>query len=249
MIQRWSIPVILPKLDYDKAARRNKKYAKSLKWESRLGTLKPEWDKAWKAANYGDFADLVALFQYEEGLDSIDGELGPSTWNRLRPIGEVVAERSVNWEKSEWVCSVASQERVTEGYQQATGGPLVSAADKETFRIIHHSISSEMKSVDEQYRATGAAGALVYLGVGTFVNQKEIWEDKALKPGAAMQVWKKKSDVERVKQGKEPLSTGTSFVFLKYVGDDAMRVKHFGDIEKIKKSRYQFWVGANFKER
>ena len=242
----WTRPV---KIDYDKATRRNKKYATSLKWESRLAELKPEWDKAWKAANYGDFADLVADFQWAQGLDSIDGELGPTTWNRVRPIGEVIAERNVNWPKSEWVCSIASQERVTEGYQQATGTPLVDKARSEEFRIIHHSISSRMKEVDEQYRATGAAGALVFLGVGTFVDQEEIWEDKALKPGAAMQVWRKKSDVERVKQGKEPLSTGTSFVFLEYVGDDAMLVKHFGAKEKIKKRTYQYWVGANLNER
>jgi len=251
LIQRWGglgwLPS--PKLDYDRATKRNKKYAKSLNWESRLAMLKPEWDKAWKAANYGDFADLVAAFQREQQLDSIDGELGPTTWNRLRPVGEVVAERSVNWPKSESVCSIATQERVTEGYQQATGGPLVDDAKKETFRIIHHSISSEMNKIDEQYRATGAAGALVFLGVGTFVNQEEIWDDKALQPGAAMQVWWKKSDVERVKQGKEPLSMGTSFVFVKYVGDDAMLVKHFGDYETVKKRTYEYWVGANFKPR
>jgi hypothetical protein len=237
------------KIDYDKATQRNKKYAKSLKWESRLAELKPEWDKAWKASNYGDFADLVADFQWAQGLDSIDGALGPGTWNRVRPIGEVIAERNVNWDKSEWVCSVATQERVTEGYQQATGTALVDKANQKQFRIIHHSISSEMHKVDEQYRATGAAGALVYLGVGTFVDQEEIWDDKALRAGAAMQVWRKKSDVDRVKQGKEPLSSGTSFVFLEYVGDDAMRVKHFGAKEVIKKRTYQYWVGANLKER
>jgi hypothetical protein len=242
----WRVPV---KIDYDKATKRNKKYAKSLKWESRLAGLKPEWDKAWKAANYGDFADQVAAFQQAEGFDTIDGELGPATWNRVRPIGEVIAERNVNWEKSEWVCSIATQERVTEGYQQATGTALVDEANKAQFRIIHHSISSEMHKVDEQYRATGAAGALVYLGVGTFVDQDAIWDDKALKPGAAMQVWRKNSDVDRVKRGKEPLSSGTSFVFLEYVGDDAMRVKHFGAKEVVKKRTYQYWVGANLNER
>lgn len=251
LIQRWpgmgwSVPV---KIDYDRATKRNKKYAKSLKWESRLAELKPEWDKAWKASNFDVFADLVAAFQREQGLDSIDGELGPTTWNRLRPIGEVIAERSVNWPKSEWVCSIATQERVTEGYAQATGQPLVGAANEEKFRIIHHSISSRMKDVDEQYRATGAAGALVFLGVGTFVDQDEIWDDKALQPGAAMQVWRKKSDVERVKNGKEPRSTGTSFVFINYVGEDAMRVKHFGEFETIKKRTYEYWVGANLNAR
>ena len=242
-------PAVLPKIDYARATERNKKYAKKLKWEGKLAGLKPEWDKAWKDSNFGTFAELVAAFQVEQKLEPADGQLGPTTWNRLRPIGDVIADRSVNWAKSESVCSIATQERLTEGYRQATGQALVDEANSDKFRVILHSISSRMKDVDEQYRATGAAGALVFLGIGTFVTQDEIWDGKALLPGAAMQVWRKKSDVERVKQGKEPKSTGTSFVFIKYVGENSMQVKHFGDFDTIKKSSYQFWVGANLNDR
>jgi hypothetical protein len=242
-------PAVVPKIDYQRATERNKKYAKKLKWEGKLAGLKPDWDKAWKDSNYGTFAELVAAFQLEHGLEPQDGELGPATWNRLRPIGDVIADRSVNWAKSESVCSIATQERLTEGYRQATGQPLVDEASSDEFRVILHSITSRMKDVDEQYRATGAAGALVFLGKGTFVTHDEIWDEKKLLPGAAMQVWRKKSDVERVKQGKKPRSTGTSFVFIKYVGENSMQVKHFGDYETIRKSTYQFWVGANLNDR
>ena len=60
-----------------------------------------------------------------------------------------------------------------------------------------------------------------------------------------MQVWVKQSDFERVKQGKEPKSIGTSFVFVEYVGEDAMKVKHYSGSETIKQSRFAYWVGAN----
>ena len=234
-----------PKIDYDRAMRRNQKYAKSLKWDGRLAQLMPAWDKEWKAANYGNFADLVAEFQDQQGDLGADGELGPGTWNRLRPLGEVVAERSVSWAESEYVCSTATHERLIEGYSQGTGKQLVGKGQSDHFRVILHSITERMKDVDEQYRATGAAGALVFLGKGTFVTQEQIWKDKALLPGAAMQVWVKQSDFERVKQGKEPKSIGTSFVFVEYVGEDAMKVKHYSGFETIKKSRFAYWVGAN----
>jgi hypothetical protein len=233
------------KIDYASAERQNRKYAKSLKWADRLAQLRPTWDEAWKKSDFRKFAELVADFQLgEKGLEP-DGELGPGTWSRLRPIGEVIAERSVSWEASESVCSTATHERLLEGYSQATGKQLIGKAQEKAFRIILHSISSEMSKVDEQYRATGAAGALVYLGKGTFVTQDEIWKDKALLPGAAMQVWKKQSDVELIKQGKEPKNMGTSFVFVEYVGDDAMKVKHYDQLQTHKKSWYEFWVGAN----
>lgn len=234
-----------PKIDYNRAMQRNQKYAKSLKWEGRLATLKPEWDKAWKASNYRTFAELVAEFQLQQGDIEPDGELGPTTWSRLRPLGEVVAERSVSWAESEYVCSTATHERLIEGYWQGTGKQLVGKDQSDHFRVILHSITSRMKDVDEQYRATGAAGALVFLGKGTFVTQEQIWKDKALLPGAAMQVWVRQSDAERVKQGKEPKSIGTSFVFVEYVGEDAMKVKHYGGYETITKSRFEYWVGAN----
>jgi hypothetical protein len=233
------------KIDYKRAERRNQSYAKSLKWAARLAQLQPTWDEAWKKSDSRKFAELVADFQLgQSGLEP-DGELGPATWSRLRPIGEVISERAVSWEDSESVCSTATHERLLEGYSQATGKQLVGKAQAAAFRIILHSISSEMAKVDEQYRATGAAGALVYLGKGTFVTQDEIWKDKALLPGAAMQVWKKKSDVERIKQSKEPKHMGTSFVFVEYVGDDAMKVKHYDQLQTHKKTWYEFWVGAN----
>jgi hypothetical protein len=147
------------------------------------------------------------------------------------------------------VCSIATQERLTKGYQQATGEKLVPEAEKDTFRIILHSIESQLHKVDEEYRGTGAAGAMVYLGHGELVSVADIWVNKKLKPGAAMQVWSKKSDLERIKKGRKPLSIGTSFVFMEYVGTDKMKVLHFDAPEVVSRGSYEVWFGANLNGR
>ncbi|MEZ4633780.1 MAG: hypothetical protein R2856_02170 [Caldilineaceae bacterium] len=107
---------------------------------------------------------------------------------------------------------------------------------------------NQLHQVSEQYHGSGAAGGLVLLGVGEFVNQDDIWTRKALKPGAAMQVWKRTSDFERIKRGRHP-DLGTSFVFLHYAGDDAMSVLHFERREPVTKSDFEVWIGANLSTR
>jgi hypothetical protein len=70
-----------------------------------------------------------------------------------------------------------------------------------------------------------------------------------LKPRAAIQVWRKASDLERLKKGQEPQSFGTAFVFVRYLGKDAMRVFHFDKEETWSKSSVEVWIGANLLPR
>jgi hypothetical protein len=240
------------KIDYAKAKKENQKYATSLGWGSKLADSKPERAKLWTSDSFDRFADVVSEFQATLGFkkSNVNGILGPSTWDRVQPIGDVIAKQSVSWEKSASVCSIATDERLRKGYQRATGKKIFSSAEKSAYRIILHSIESEYAGVvEDKYRGTGAAGALVYLGAGEFVTASEIWDQKRLKPGAAMQVWRKQSDLDRQKKGQPPENIGTSFVFVKYIGDDAMQVLHFNQVETMKRSHFEFWIGANLLSR
>lgn len=244
-------PPAQPKIDYAKAEKFNKRYAASLGWDVRLAEVRSDWAALWSSGNANAFADAVAAFQAELGFKGtdIDGVLGGGTWRRLRPIGEVIVETGVGWEDSKSVCTAATKERLTKGYKRATGEELVPKEERSTFNIILQSIASRMLDVDEEYRGTGAAGALVYLGQGEFVSQSDIWDVKALLPGAAMQVWKKQSDYDGLKKGTEVSSWGTSFVFLSYAGDDAMKILHFDRVETMKKGSFEVWIGANLTAR
>lgn len=236
-----------PKINHARAKRGNTQNAAKLGWDARLAEFKPSWAALWANDDFDAFADAVAAFQVELGLKgkAVDGVLGRFTWDRIRPIGEVIAKQQVSWPDSASVCTIAAEERLKKGFTRATGEKLVPKEESETFRIILQSIGSRMLEVDEQYRGTGAAGALVYLGKGEFVPQSDIWDKKALKPGAAMQVWKKKSALENLRQGKDEGSMGTAFVFVEYVGDDAMKVRHFDALETHAKSEFEVWIGAN----
>ena len=235
-------------LNYARANRENARLAKALGWGKRLAEVKPEWASLWEGSRQNEFADAVAAFQRVQGFTAkqADGVMGSATWARVRPLGEVVAGQAVSWKKSAEVCSVASQERLTKGFRRATGLSLHDTREeKDHFRVILHSIASKMRKVPEQYRGTGAAGAMVYLGHGEFVSETEIWEGRRLRKGAAMQVWGDAEDVARLKKGKEP-RYGTSFVFLEYVpGKDAMRVLHFDEVQTKQRSDYGVWIAAN----
>jgi hypothetical protein len=114
--------------------------------------------------------------------------------------------------------------------------------------------------VDEQYRATGAAGALVYSGQGTFVSEADIWAGK-LQTGAAMQVWAYKDSYDLLRKGEftekdgktRPIKKGdanflgTSYVFLRYddTTNEKLLVRHHSGVEWVSKSDWAVWVAAN----
>ena len=266
----------VPKINYKTAKARNKYFSKpdSLGWESKLetvaGGLYKGWFELWRDAKHDEFADAVAQFQASQGMKKkeIDGVLGLGTWAKIGGYGEAIAgQESVKGEKAQYTCTLAAEERIKRGHQLAKGTTftLPKDKDKSTFNTILQTIEGKMGEIDEIYRGTGAAGAMVYAGLGTFVPEANIWTG-GLRPGAAMQVWgnrdafnllrkgvveyKKKKGVTRTR----PISPsdanfyGTSFVFVRY--DDPkkptkMQVRHFGTQEWKSKSDYAVWVAAN----
>jgi hypothetical protein len=235
-----------PTINYARAQRHNERYAKRLKWGAQLEAFKPAWASLWDTKNYNQFADAVAAFQASQGLGA-NGILDARTWNRIRPIGEVIAEQPVSWEKSKEVCTIAAKERLVKGYQRATGQRLIPKSDEKTINYILQSFN--LRNVEEQYRGTGAAGVLVKLGQGDFVSEREIWDKQALQPGAALQVWHSSKEYERLRKGDDIHPSGTAAVFVSYAGKNQMKVRHFDRVETWPKTRYQVWVGANLRQR
>jgi hypothetical protein len=68
------------------------------------------------------------------------------------------------------------------------------------------------------YRGKGSAGAIAYAGMGKLVDSLGIWSGE-LRPGAPMQVWKRRKDYEKVVRGinqKDFDPFGHSFIFMGY---------------------------------
>jgi hypothetical protein len=262
------------KLDYAKAEAQNKRYAKatttgapgSLGWEGKLAGVADgaALDALWKAGKHNEFADAVAALQYDLGDrgKSLDGILGPGTWARLGGLGEAMAGiDDVVFKHSEDLCYKASEERIKRGYKRATGESfeLPEGADATSFETIIAVHAHRMLDVDEQYRGAGAAGALVYSGMGSFVSEGDIWAGR-LKPGAPIQVWKHKGSYELLRKGEitkggktrrlregDADFYGTSYVFVRYdtASNERVLVRHFGSLEWVSKGAWAVWVAAN----
>jgi hypothetical protein len=260
-----------PKLNYVEAERQNRLFAApatetaiwGLGWESRLAGVAADLDALWKAGSYNEFADAVAALQVKQGAKgkAVDGVLGPGTWSKLAGLGEAMASIPVV-KNTEGLCYMATQRRFEGGTPRATGKgfTLPKGAKKKVFDAIISTSIKDIKLVDPQYRATGAAGALVYAGQGTFVPEADIWAGK-LKPGAAMQVWGDKSAYELLVKGEFTTDKGktraitkddadfygTSYVFLRYEGanNDTVVVRHHSRVEVHAKSDWAVWIAAN----
>jgi len=260
------------KLDYKEAERENRRYAapatetaiRGLGWEGKLANVPggAELDRLWKAAAYDEFADAVAAIQAAQGQKgrAIDGILGPGTWSKLAGLGEAMASIPVV-QNTDDLCYMATQRRFEGATPRATGKvfKLPTGTSRKTFDAIISTSIKDIASVDAQYRATGAAGALVYAGQGAFVPEADIWAGK-LKPGAAIQVWKHKSAYDLLVQGgvtekgktraitKDDANfLGTSFVFLRYEGpsNDTVVVRHHSGVETHAKAGWAVWIAAN----
>jgi hypothetical protein len=265
------------KLNYARAKTQNVRYSKptqvnapnALGWATKLAAI-PEGaalQALWSRKDYNAFARAVAERQLAAGVapKAVDGILGPATWSRLAGLGEAMASVSeVHREQSEALCYEATEERLRRGYQLATGSrfEFESKEQKSTFDTILASFPGKMLDVEEQYRGSGAAGALVHLGLGSFVAGNAIWTG-ALKPGAALQVWKhrKAYDLLRIGEVQDGKTTrrltnadadfyGTSFVFVRYDSKrkDKILVRHFGSLEWHVVSDFDVWVAANATE-
>jgi hypothetical protein len=223
----------------------------------------------WKAGKYNEFADVVAQYQSDKGFkkNDVDGILGLGTWAKIGGYGEAVAGiQSVQWERSKDTCTIASEERINRGHQLATGKKFQLAKDKsqKTFNIILQSIEGRMGDIDEVYRGAGAAGAMVYAGLATYVPEADIWTG-GLRPGAPMQVWGDRDAYNLLRKGAveykvkgvtktRPIKPndanfyGTSFVFVRYDNPKTptkMLVRHFDTPEWKSKTSYAVWVAAN----
>ncbi|MEZ4939303.1 MAG: DUF4157 domain-containing protein [Saprospiraceae bacterium] len=260
MIQRFT--------NYKKAKRHNVSLAQpdQLGWGGKLeavqnGSFK-DWSKLWKEKKYDEFADKVAMYQVSIGLKGkeVDGILGLKTWGKIGGLGEAIAGIvKVNGE-AENICTLASKFRMKRAHKMlGLKFELAEGKTWNTFNAILQSIPSRMLDIDEKYRGTGAAGALVYAGLGTFVEENEIWTGK-LKPGAAIQVWNNEKDFDLLQKGRKKVGRterriresdsrfdGTSLIFVRYdtKNNDRLRVRHFGVTEWKRKSSYKKWVAAN----
>ncbi|MCX9012825.1 MAG: hypothetical protein OIN66_17125 [Candidatus Methanoperedens sp.] len=269
-------------INYKKAKKANQTYAQadSLGWVEKLNAIAggkfKAWADLWKEGKYDEFADAVAAYQMEHGIakKDIDGILGLQTWATIGGLGEAMAGIGrVYWEKeghkSEETCYLATEERIKRGHKLATEKSFELPEDRtaDIFNVILKSIPNRMLDVDSQYRGAGAAGALVYAGIGEFVSESDIWDGK-LRPGATLQVWGYKNAYDLLQAGeieekgkKRRLTEadaglqgtsfyGTSFVFVRYDSEtnEKMRVRHYGETQWKSKSDYEVWIAANIKE-
>ena len=256
------------RLDFEKAKKANLSYAKptSLGWGTRLATVADgaykEWADLWNAGDYNAFATAVGGFQIDHSFreKDTDGILGPATWYRIAGLGEAMASITKVTGESEYVCTIATKERIERGYSLATGLPFLVGDDKSnsTYHAILQTMPDRMLDIDMQYRATGAAGAMVYAGKATFVPEAEIWNG-ALRPGAVLQVWGSRADYDILRAGRIEENGklrrltdtdsfyGTSFVFVRYDPENPkrMEIRHYGRTEWKDSTDYEVWVAAN----
>ncbi|MFJ8579377.1 DUF4157 domain-containing protein [Micromonospora sp. NPDC093277] len=255
-------------IKYTEARAANERYARGFGFATALATAGggrfAQLGTLWNKGAYDAFADAVASLQFDFNLPErdIDGILGPTTWWRIAGLGEAMAAiQKVTNPDSERLCYLATKERLLRGTQLATGGPLSlpEGATKPVFETILATHEWKMDDVPQVYRGTGAAGALVYAGLGEFVAEADVWNG-GLKPGAAMQVWRSRAAYDLLQVGRVTLKGGrtrairsddadffgTSFVFVRYEGDK-MVVRHFGGTETHKKSDFAVWIAANAK--
>lgn len=96
---------------------------------------------------------------------------------------------------------------------------------REVFDFLYVSatgIHEGWRGLPMEYRGKGSAGAIAYAGMGTLVDCLGIWRGE-LRPGAPMQVWKRRNDYEKVvrginQNGFDPF--GHSFIFMGYVRNE-----------------------------
>jgi len=258
------------KLNYDVAKKQNKAFAdkNNLGWEDKLFTVAggayQSWTVLWKNAAYDTFADAVAAYQQRLGwVDTdVDGILGLATWSRIAGLGEAIAGIKNVAGDAEFICTSAVDYRIRRA-KKLVGEKFELSGDKDwnAYNIILQSIPGRMLDVDEGYRGTGPAGAMVYAGLAEFVSESDIWRGE-LKPGAAIQVWRHQEAYDlllvgekdengkkrRINDGDANFS-GTSFVFVRYDtnANERMWVRHYGSTDPMNKTRYEKWVAANIK--
>ncbi len=128
---------------------------------------------------------------------------------------------------------------------------------REVFDFLYVSASGTHKgwrSLPLKYRGKGNAGAIAFAGMGTLVDWFGIWSGE-LRPGALMQVWKRKKDYEKVIRGvnsKDFDPFGHSFIFMGYVRDEKREIigiriadQGYQSYRPLLPNDYEVWWAVN----
>jgi hypothetical protein len=240
--------------------------AENLGWGTKLETIAngafKSWWTEWNAGNFDTFADLVYDHQESNKIGKKpDGVLGLKTWTQITgDLGEAVAGITKVTGEGERVCTMASKSRIETALENRNEKlTFGTGKSEETYNIILQSMIGKMADVDLEYRGTGAAGAVVYAGLATFVPEADIWAGK-LRPGALIQVWGSTAAYDMLRQaeitdakGQKRRITkddadyyGTSMVFVSYgKTNEELILRHFDGTETHEKGDYDKWVAAN----
>ena len=218
---------------------------------------------------------LTILSSAEDSLaESIataeDNEIVPQAiLDTASPVAERIVENYLNSEKKEpgGHCLTVSKGRFEQAYKEVHGHlpyqdlPVSMASKfytpKQVFNSLYASASAEKmewRSLPEEYRGKGNAGAISYAGMGTLVDSSGVWSGQ-LKPGALMQVWRYREDYEKVVQGVNVQKLdpyGHSFIFINYLHDEnnviiGLRIadQGFQSYRPLRPSDYEVWWAVN----
>ncbi|WP_158978562.1 hypothetical protein [Cellulophaga sp. L1A9] len=185
------------------------------------------------------------------------------------PVAEKIVENYLTSQNKEpgGHCLSVSKHRFEQAYKEVHGHlPYQDLPDhmaskrytsKQVFDLLYVSASDtkpEWRSLPEEYRGKGNAGAIAYAGMGTLVDTSGIWSGQ-LRPGALVQVWRYKEDYELVVKGvdvKKLDPYGHSFVFISYVRDDKNEIvglkiadQGFQSYRPLVPQDYEVWWAVN----
>ena len=200
-----------------------------------------------------------------EQLDSIVIE------RRISPVADRIVENYINSDNKEpnGHCLTVSKNRFDEAYKQIYGHtfyedlPRSMASKfytpKQVFNLLYVSASDTRagwRSLPEEYRGKGNAGAIAYAGMGDLVDTSGIWSGQ-LRPGALLQVWRFKDDFEKVVQGvnvKKLDPYGHSFIFISYVRNEKNEIiglkiadQGFQSYRPLIPRDYEVWWAVNLR--
>jgi hypothetical protein len=151
------------------------------------------------------------------------------------------------------LCYKVAYQRIRSALSQTTGAALPSWRNDNDFCRLWGSILKPREAwlaLPEKYRGKGAAGAIVWRGIGQPVDSDGVWNG-ALQPGAVLQTWSDPADYGRVKDGESPTSYGHSFIFVKYLWAGfsirGIRIADQGyqSGKPLTRGDYGFWTAAN----
>ena len=185
------------------------------------------------------------------------------------PVADRIVENYLNSENKEpkGHCLSVSKGRFEQAYKEVHGHSLYqdlptsmatkTYTPKQVFNLLYASasdLSDGWRSLPEEYRGKGNAGAIAYAGMGTIVDSTGIWSGQ-LQPGALMQVWRFKDDYEKVVQGvnvKKLDPYGHSFIFISYVRDEKNAIigfkiadQGFQSYRPLVPRDYEVWWAVN----